>query len=120
MVSKNYSDLIAWQKAMELVTETYKVTQTFPKEEMYGLVSQMRRAAVSIPSNIAEGEGRRTGNEFGHFLWIAHGSLRELETQIRIAQRLAYLTDAQVQTLFDMTEEVGRLLNGLANSLKRR
>ena len=120
MASKNYRDLIAWQKAMDLVAEIYKATQSLPKEEIYGLVSQMRRAAVSIPSNIAEGEGRRSGNEFGHFLSIAHGSLRELETQILISQRLAYLTETQVQTLIGMTEEVGRLLNGLANSLKRK
>lgn len=120
MASRNYRDLIAWRKAMELVGEIYKATQTLPKDEIYGLVSQMRRAAVSIPSNIAEGEGRRSGNEFGHFLSIAHGSLRELETQILICQRLAYLTDAQAETLISMTEEVGRLLNGLANSLKRR
>ena len=120
MASKNYRDLIAWQKAMDLVEEVYKLTRDFPKEEVYALTSQMRRAAVSIPSNIAEGEGRRSSNEFGHFLSIAHGSLRELETQIMIARRLAYLTDAQTQTLISMTEEVGRLLNGLANSLKRR
>jgi len=120
MASRNYRDLIAWQKAMELVEEVYKVTRGFPKEEVYALTSQMHRAAVSIPSNIAEGEGRRSGNEFSHFLSIAHGSLRELETQILIAQRLLYLTDAQVETLFSMTEEIGRLINGLANSLKRR
>ena len=120
MESKNYRDLIAWQKAMDLVAEIYKATQSLPKEEIYGLVSQMRRAAVSVPSNIAEGEGRRSGNEFGRFLSIAHGSLRELETQIVISQRLAYLTEAQVQTLIGITEEVGRLLNGLANSLERR
>jgi len=120
MVSKNYRDLIAWQKSIELVEEVYKLTREFPREEIYSLTTQMRRAAISIPSNIAEGEGRRSGNEFSHFLSIAHGSLRELETQILIAQRLLYLTDAQVQTLFSMTEEIGRLINGLANSLKRR
>lgn len=120
MASKNYRDLIAWQRAMELVEKVYKATREFPKEEVYALTSQMRRAAVSIPSNIAEGEGRRSGNEFSHFLSIAYGSLRELETQILIAQRLSYLDDEQVQTLFSMTEEVGRLINGLVNSLKRR
>ena len=87
MASKNYRDLIAWHKAVDLVEELYKLTRDFPKEEAYALTSQMRRAAVSIPSNIAEGEGRRSGNEFGHFLSIAHGSLRELETQIMIARR---------------------------------
>lgn len=120
MASKNYRDLIAWQKAMELVEKAYKATRGFPKEEVYALTSQMRRAAVSIPSNIAEGEGRWSGNEFSHLLSIAYGSLRELETQILIAQRLSYLDDEQVQTLFSMTEEVGRLINGLVNSLKRR
>jgi four helix bundle protein len=90
MSIRNYADLIAWQKAMDLVEAVYKSTQCFPREELYGLTSQPRRAAVSIPSNIAEGQGRRTDPEFLHFLSIAHGSLREAETQILIAERLKY------------------------------
>ncbi len=85
MPARNYADLIAWQKAMDLVEETYRVSARFPKEEIYGLTSQLRRSAVSIPSNIAEGQGRRTKQEFTHYLSIAYGSLRELETQILIA-----------------------------------
>ncbi len=85
MTGKNYRDLIAWQKAMDLIEQVYRATASFPKEEVYGLTSQARRSAVSIPSNIAEGQGRRTTGEFLHQLSVAHGSLRELETQILIA-----------------------------------
>ena len=93
MAGGNYRNLIAWQKAMELVLEVYKATKTMPKEEIYGLTSQMRRAAVSIPSNIAEGQGRKTPRDFKNFLSIALGSLKELETQILIAQGLNYFND---------------------------
>lgn len=101
---------------MDMVTEIYKATRTFPKEEMYGLTSQIRRSAVSIPSNIAEGQGRNTKGEFLQFLGIAKGSLCEIETQILIAKNLEYLstTDAFEEHI----NEVGRLLNGLINSLK--
>src|SRR5688500_3857401 len=88
---KNYRDLIAWQKAMDFVEKVNKATKGFPKEELYGLTSQLRRSAVSIPSNIAEGQGRRTDNEYAHFVSIANGSLHEAETQILIAERLSYL-----------------------------
>ncbi|HKC66104.1 MAG TPA: four helix bundle protein, partial [Pyrinomonadaceae bacterium] len=87
---RNYSELIVWQKAMDLVEGIYAATKQFPKEEIYGLTSQIRRAAVSIPSNIAEGQGRKSINEFLHHLSIAYGSLREVETQILIAERLLY------------------------------
>jgi four helix bundle protein len=90
MVQK-YRDLVAWNKAMELVTEIYRVTHNFPKEELFGLMSQLRRAAVSIPSNIAEGKGRLSKGEFRQFLGNARGSLAEVETQILIAQNLSYL-----------------------------
>ena len=92
---RNYCDLVAWQKAMDLVESVYKATSQFPKEEVYGLTNQLRRAAVSVPSNIAEGQGRRSDNDFRRFLAIGHGSLREVETQVLIAQRLHYLTEAQ-------------------------
>ena len=118
MTVKQYSDLIAWQKAMDLVEEVYKITRGFPKEELYGLASQLRRAAVSIPSNIAEGQSRGS-REFVHYLSIAHGSLSELETQILIALRLRYVKDEQVMQFTQMANEVGRLINGLSNSIQK-
>jgi four helix bundle protein len=90
-VGRSYKDLVAWQRAMELVTATYKSTAGFPKEEQFGLTSQLRRAAVSIPSNIAEGQGRLSEKEFRYFLGQARGSLMEVETQFQIAQNLGYL-----------------------------
>lgn len=117
---KNYQDLIAWQKAMDLVQMIYDTTKSFPKEETYGLTSQIRRAAVSIPSNIAEGQGRASAAEFRHFLSIAHGSVREVETQIMISQRLAYLSADATQRILEQAGEVGRLINGLSSSLSAR
>ena len=120
MAGQNYKDLIAWQRAMDLVEMVYKLTKLFPKEELYGLTSQIRRAAVSIPSNIAEGQGRKSKGEFAHFLAIAYGSLREVETQTLISERLLYLQRQEVDRLMDLTAEIGRLINGLANSLSSR
>ena len=117
MKVKNYQDLIAWQRAMDLVELVYKASARFPREEIYALTSQVRRAAVSIPSNIAEGQGRRTTSDFLRHLSIAYGSLREVETQILIAARLNYATAAQVDLIMMKAGEVGRLLNGLMNSL---
>lgn len=119
MKVKNYSELIAWQKAMDLVERIYEATREFPKEELYGLTSQLRRAAVSIPSNIAEGQGRRSTKEFLHHLSYAHGSLREVETQILIAGRLGYLRRSKVVAVMSLAAEIGKLTNGLANSLTR-
>lgn len=115
---RNYSELIAWQKAMDLVEGIYAATRQFPKEEIYGLTSQLRRAAVSIPSNIAEGQGRKSVNEFLHHLSIAYGSLREVETQILIAGRLSYLLPDEINRLLELSAEVGRLINGLSHSLR--
>lgn len=120
MSGKNYQDLIAWRKAMDLVKMIYKVTKDFPKEEVYGLTAQIRRAAVSIPSNIAEGQGRTSSKEFQNFLSIAHGSVREVETQILIAQHLNYLPTEQAQHILNQAGEVGRLIKGLWNSLSRK
>ncbi len=120
MAGKNYRDLLVWQKAMDLVEDVYRVTKPFPREEIYGLTAQLRRAAVSIPSNIAEGQGRRSDREFLNFLSIAHASLREVETQILIAQRLKYVNEDKKSELFEQTSEVGRLLNGLMRSLERK
>ena len=116
----NYRDLVAWQKAIDLVEMVYSATKTWPREELYGLTSQIRRAAVSIPSNIAEGQGRASTKEFANHLSIAYGSLREVETQALIAERLGYLPSEKVKLLLDRTAEVGRLLNGLSNSLSRQ
>ena len=113
----SYQDLIAWQKAMDLVTDVYRVTAAFPKEEIYGLVSQLRRAAVSVPSNIAEGQGRKGDGEFRHFLRLSLGSLMEVETQIIIAERLGYLAPNSAQSLLRDTGELGRIMNGLIKSL---
>ena len=115
-MKRDFRQLIVWQKAMEMVTEIYKATRSFPKEELYGLTSQIRRSAVSIPSNIAEGQGRNTKGEFLQFLGIAKGSLCELETQILIAKNLGYI--ATTDALEERINEVARLLNGLVNSLK--
>lgn len=120
MAGRNYGDLVAWQKAMDLVEMVYKATGQFPKDEIYGLTNQLRRAVVSVPSNIAEGQGRGSSNDFRRFLAIRHGSLREVETQILIAKRLNYLTEAQTERLMNLAGEVGRLLNGLSNSLADR
>jgi four helix bundle protein len=119
MKVKNYQELIAWQKAMDLVEEVYLASRSFPREELYGLTSQLRRAAVSIPSNVAEGQGRRTTPDFLRHLSIAYGSLRELETQILIATRLGYLAQGKCYEVMNTAGEVGRLLNGLTSSLVR-
>ena len=109
-----------WQKARAFATEIYRATEDFPKAEIYGLTSQLRRAAVSIASNIAEGQGRLTVGEFRHFLGQARGSLLELETQLTIAVDLHFLTCAEFETLEGHSSEVPRLLNGLIESLRLR
>jgi four helix bundle protein len=109
--------LLVWQKAMTLVEQVYALTKRMPVEERYGLVSQLRRAAISIPSNIAEGHGRETTKEFTHFISIARGSLAELETQIEIAVRLNMITDVESLPLIDTCDELGRILRGLRKSL---
>jgi four helix bundle protein len=116
-MGRSYKDLIAWQKAMDLVTATYRATAAFPKEEQFGLTSQLRRAAVSIPSNIAEGQGRLSEKEFRHFLGQARGSLMEVETQLQIAQNLGYAQSTQTNELLSACAEVGRILNGLLASI---
>jgi four helix bundle protein len=118
VAGKDYSELVAWQKSMDLVEMVYKSTARFPKHELFGLTGQMRRAAVSVPSNIAEGQGRKSKNEFAHHLSIAHGSLREAETQILIAGRLAYIEHHEVGRLMNLASQVGKLINGLLNSLR--
>jgi len=117
-MGQSYRDLIAWQKAMALVTQGYRATQGFPAEERYGLTSQRRRAAVSVPSNIAEGQARSSGKEFGRFLSNARGSLVEIETQVLIGPNLGYLTEVQGDHFLKATAELGRILNGLFASIR--
>ena len=113
-----YQDLVVWQKAMALAKEIYLVTKQFPADERFGLVSQMRRAAVSVPSNIAEGQGRLTPGEFRQFLGQARGSLYEVETQAQLSADFDLIQPTQLNSLIQLTTEVSRLLNGLLKSLK--
>ena len=115
---KDYRDLIVWQKAMALARQAYLLTATLPKSESYGLCSQIRRAAVSIPSNVAEGHGRLTDMQFRHFLGNARGSLNELQTQVELAASLDLLDRKSVQALMEQGAEVARLINGLLASLR--
>jgi len=117
---KSYRELAVWQKAMDLVIRCYQVTKSFPRCEVYGLASQLQRAAVSIPANIAEGRGREHSKELLHHLSIAYGSLAEVETHIQIAERLNYIDSTEVKQLLDGTSEIGRMLNGLRRSVGRR
>jgi len=119
MAVRSYRELVAWKKAIDLVTEIYRSTQSFPRQEMYGLTSQLRRAAVSIPSNIAEGQGRLSRGEFKQFLGHARGSVFELDSQIIIARNLGYLDEHGSNLLLDRIHEVGRILNGLLASLEK-
>jgi four helix bundle protein len=118
MAGKNYRDLETWKRAMDLVEEVYEATRKFPKDELYSLTNQVRRATVSVPSNIAEGQGRESDREFLHHLAIAYGSLCEVETQVIIAERLKYLESNETAKLLSRAGEVGRLLNGLSRSLR--
>lgn len=114
---RSYRDLRVWQGSKGLVLSVYKVTQGFPKEEVYGLTSQMRRAAVSVPSNIAEGNARST-KEYIRFIDIALGSLAELETQMELSESLGFMTQQQMSELFSQTDVIGRMLRKLSQSLK--
>jgi four helix bundle protein len=118
-VSRSYRELIVWQKAKALVVRVYAVTLEFPKSELYGLTSQIRRSAVSVPSNIAEGQGRLTRGEFRHFLGQARGSLLELDTQLAISLDLAYLPFEKHRQVEEMLHQVLGLLNRLIESLRR-
>src|SRR5579871_2084220 len=118
MKVRSYRELIAWQKAMDFVGLVYDAAKKFPREELYCLSAQIRKAAVSIPSNIAEGQGRQSTAEFLNFLSIAHGSLCEVETQTLLDQRFGYIDEAETSQVLNLGSEVGRLINGLANSLR--
>ena len=118
-MSGTYKDLEAWQYAMTLVQEIYRSTAKFPRDEMFGLTSQLRRAAVSVASNIAEGKGRFSDRELSQFLAVARGSVFEIETQIAIAEGLGFLAEPQGRELLKRCGEVGRLLNGLIRSVRK-
>lgn len=118
MEVKSYKDLIVWQKAMVVVKDVYKITQGFPKEELYGLVSQMRRAAVSIISNIAEGNSRGYKLEYIQFLKIAYASCAELEAQLLVSKELDFIKDGFVDIIEERLQEIMRMLNGLISKLR--
>ena len=120
MSSSSFRDLRVWQEAMKLTAEIYRSTANFPKHELYGLSQQIRRAAVSVPSNIAEGKGHHSDREFTHFLLHSRGSLLELQTQLLIAEELQYLSKEESHRVLAMAEGVGRALSGLINSLREK
>ncbi|MBI1864951.1 MAG: four helix bundle protein [Nitrospirae bacterium] len=115
---KTYRDLIVWQKSMTLVTDVFKETRTFPKEEVYALVSQIRRCAISIPSNIAEGYGRKSTGDYLRFLQIAMGSLFEIQTQLEIALNLEFLSRSRFERIHESSREIERMLSSLIRKLK--
>src|SRR5271156_1010881 len=117
-MGQGYRDLIAWQKGMALVAAVYDATEDFPSHEQFGLRSQLRRAAVSVPSNIAEGKAHYSNRDFVRFLRHARGSLAEIETQVLIAQQRQYLSATTTAKLTQRLDELGRILSGLINSLK--
>ncbi|MBJ6133167.1 four helix bundle protein [Ochrobactrum sp. Q0168] len=117
MAVNSYRDLLVWQQAMELVTSIYQLTNSWPKEEIYGLTSQARRAAVSVPANIAEGFGRENRGSYQQFLRIAQGSLKELETHLLIAEQLGYIQKEAIDPMMAASESVGKLLRFLIRKL---
>lgn len=120
MSVKYYRELLLWQKAMDLAVEVHPIALSFQKEEMFALTSQINRSATSVPSNIAEGNGRRATGEYTHFLGIAKGSLNELETQLTLACRYDYIPELVHDLLLQKSAEVGRMLNGLIEALERK
>jgi len=120
MQVKSYKDLIVWQKAMDLVELVYQATKGFPKEELYGLTNQLRRAVVSVPSNIAEGQVRKSSAEFRNFLSIARGSLAEVETQLLIAERLRYIRPEVLREILNVQVEINKMMNALMGKLATR
>jgi four helix bundle protein len=120
MMIRGFRDLEVWKKSMDLVVVCYRLTKGFPKNETYGLVSQLQRAAVSVPANIAEGRQRQHSKEFLQHLSIACGSLAEVETHIEIARRLNYIDEDQISEVLNETAEIGRMLNGLKRSIEKK
>lgn len=118
-MASSFRDLRVWQEAMKLAVEIYRASGSFPKQEQFGLTQQIRRASVSVQSNIAEGKGRRTDKDFAHFLYHARGSLLELQTQVLLAHRLEYLSAQDSEKLMEQASKVGRSLTGLINSMSQ-
>jgi len=119
MSVRSYRELQIWQKGIELVKEVYRFTKNFPKSEIYGLTSQIQRSAVSVPSNIAEGQARQHTGEFRQFIYIALGSLAELDTQIEIAKQLTYLAENDFLSCQNRIAEIRKMLHGLLNKLPK-
>ena len=115
---QSYKDFEVWKKAMDLAAEIYRLVKILPKFETYALSDQMRRAVISIPSNIAEGQGRNTTREFINFLGFARGSQKELETQLQLCVKVGYMTDEEIFVAMNLCEEVGKMLNTLIKKLK--
>lgn len=115
---RTFRDLLIWQKAMTLVTKTYTISSNFPKEEQFGLTSQIRRCSISIPSNIAEGYGRNTNKDYHRFLTISIGSLFEFQTQIEIAYNLKYISEIEFNTIFENSRELERMISSFMNKVK--
>ena len=116
-MAKSYKELIVWKKAMKVAKETYYLTRKLPKEELYALTNQMRRCAISIPSNIAEGNARSTRKDYANFLRIAAGSKAELKTQLLLAVEIGYLKSSDIEGLSKMLEEIGKMLNAMIKKL---
>ena len=119
MTQRFFKDLKVWQKSVDLAVMVHRAVKLLPREELYSLSDQMRRAVISIPSNIAEGQQRNSTREFIHFLYIAKGSLGELETQLILCERFGYLSSKDTQPIFVQLNDVGKLLNGLINSMQQ-
>ena len=117
---RTHKDLDVWNKSVELVTEVYEITKNFPKDEMFGLTSQIRRSAVSIPSNIAEGSARKGNKEFAQFLYISLGSAAELETQFIIANNLKYMSSNEYESIIDDLSDIRKMLSGLIKYVRNR
>ena len=117
---KTYRDLLVWQKAIAFVTEVYKTTKIFPKEELYGLTAQLKRSAISIPSNIAEGYGRKSKKDYIRFLQIAMGSIFEIQTQLEISKNLSFLPEDGFTELFEYSRELERMLSSLISKINRK
>ncbi len=120
MAVQNHKQLEVWQIAMDLAEQSYRITRSFPREELFGLTSQIRRAAVSVPANIAEGQGRANTKEFLHFLSIARGSLMELETHFLLGHRVGLLVDDELQVVLGLVDRISRMLTRLRQSLEQR
>ena len=118
MAIRDFKELIVWQKAMKLAAEIYRITKKLPKDELYGLTNQLRRAAVSIPSNIAEGNGRDSSKEYTRFLLIARGSRAEVETQLLLCVELGYLEEADIKIALDLSTEVAKMLNTIISKFR--